>query len=199
MEQLFRRKIKDEKMMSLIINLLNAGADENGKGLPIGFYSSQWFSNFYLESLDQLIKETLYVKGYVRYVDDINIFGNNKRELHKIMRIIEEYLWVTLELRVKDNWQVFRIMHRDVDFVGFKFSYRKTLVRKRQLKLFKRHAKNIESGNLNIYLCRVFMTDYSWLKHIKSSLIKKYKKIIYTAKKYISWYDKRRLKDYGNI
>ena len=50
---LFRRKIKDEKFLRLIEKVLENGGD----CLPIGYYTSQWFSNFYLERFDHFVKE----------------------------------------------------------------------------------------------------------------------------------------------
>jgi hypothetical protein len=46
-----------------------------GIGLPIGSLSSQFFSNVYLNPLDQFIKHQLKIKGYLRYVDDFIILG----------------------------------------------------------------------------------------------------------------------------
>lgn len=49
------KKIKDDKMLDLVAKILKNGGDK----LPIGYYTSQWFSNFYLEELDHYIKEEL--------------------------------------------------------------------------------------------------------------------------------------------
>jgi len=68
----FREKIKDSDCLWLIDEILNSS-----KGLPIGNYTSQWFSNFFLQGLDHFIKETLQVKYYIRYVDDLVILGGN--------------------------------------------------------------------------------------------------------------------------
>jgi RNA-directed DNA polymerase len=49
-----------------------------GKGLPIGNYSSQFFANLYLNELDQFIKRELKCRNYVRYVDDFILLNKNK-------------------------------------------------------------------------------------------------------------------------
>ena len=41
----------------------------DGKGLPIGNLTSQFFGNVYLNELDQFVKHELKVKYYLRYVD----------------------------------------------------------------------------------------------------------------------------------
>lgn len=192
LEQL-KHKVKDRHLIDLIYNLLVAGANENGRGLPIGFYSSQWFSNFYLNGLDNYIKQDLKVKVYARYVDDMIILGNNKRELHKIKLKIEKYLTMFLKLELNNKWQVYNLRDKGVDFVGFRMFYNKTLLRKRTLKLLKRNKRIIRSGYINVYRSRVFLNYVAWLKHIKSRLIRFYDKEIKLAQRYVSYYDKRRL------
>lgn len=76
-------------------------------GLPLGFYTSQWFANFLLQPLDHYIKEELHIKYMTRYMDDIVIFGSNKKQIHAAVRSIQEYL-KEMNLEMKDNWQVFR-------------------------------------------------------------------------------------------
>lgn len=79
LKQMFRRKIKDRDCLWLIDSIV-----DSNQGQPIGYYTSQWFANFFLEGLDHYIKEELGVKYYVRYVDDLVLFGNNKKTLHKV-------------------------------------------------------------------------------------------------------------------
>ena len=87
-----------------------------------------------LTELDHYIKEQLHAKYYMRYMDDIVIFGGNKKELHKIHRYIEQFLRDRLHLRIKENWQVFRFEYkgrgRPLDFMGWQFYREKTILRK---------------------------------------------------------------------
>ena len=53
-------------------------ADRQG-GLPIGNLISQFFANVYLNPLDNFVKHELRVKGYVRYIDDFILFGDDRR------------------------------------------------------------------------------------------------------------------------
>ena len=43
-------------------------------GIPLGFYTSQWLSNWYLQGLDHFIKEQLCAVHYMRYMDDMVVF-----------------------------------------------------------------------------------------------------------------------------
>ena len=41
--------------------------EEMRKGVPLGYFTSQWFGNFYLKALDHYIKEELHAEHYMRY------------------------------------------------------------------------------------------------------------------------------------
>jgi len=62
------------------------------KGMPIGNLTSQLLANIYLNSLDHWIKETLQVKAYIRYVDDMVILANSKKELQALCMLITSRL-----------------------------------------------------------------------------------------------------------
>jgi RNA-directed DNA polymerase len=51
------------------------------RGLPIGNLTSQFWANCYLNPFDHFVKKELGCRGYVRYVDDFLLFGDDKREL----------------------------------------------------------------------------------------------------------------------
>ena len=104
LKDMLRKKIRDRRMLHLLFLIIESCDD----GIPLGYYTSQWFANFYLQGLDHHIKETLKVKYYIRYLDDLVLFGNNKKELHKAVREIIRYVSEELRLTIKENWQVFR-------------------------------------------------------------------------------------------
>lgn len=159
---MLRRKIKDEDMLELIAKILKNGGDE----LPIGYYTSQWFSNFYLEGLDHYIKEQLHIKYYVRYVDDMVLIDSNKRKLHRAIRAIEEYLG-TIGLKLKGNWQVWRLHSRPIDFVGYRFYKHKTILRKKIFyRLCRRTRKVRKSGYITPHQAMSLLSLLGWLSHI---------------------------------
>ena len=126
-----RKTIHDEKMLDLLFRII----DVTDVGIPLGFYTSQWLSNWYLQGLDHYIKERLGAVHYMRYMDDMVIFGSNKKVLHRTRQAISDYLENELGLSLKDNWQVFRFSYgndkgRDLDFMGFRFFRNRTILRK---------------------------------------------------------------------
>ena len=164
-----RKYIKDERFLSVVIEIINA----SDRGIPIGFYTSHWFANWLLQPLDHLIKEELGVKYYVRYMDDMVLFGSNKRKLHEARKRIEEFLNNELHLRLKENWQLFRFDYIDkhgehrgraLDFVGFKFYRDKIVLRKSiMLRLTRKIRKINKKGKLTIFDAHQLMAWLGWI------------------------------------
>ena len=66
-----RKYIKDENVIWLFDEILDSNkAELDGEivslGLPVGYYTSQWLANWFLQDLDHTIKEKFGVKIYVR-------------------------------------------------------------------------------------------------------------------------------------
>lgn len=160
---MYRKKIKDKDCLWLIDKIIDGNV-----GQPIGYYTSQWNANFYLEGLDHYIKEELGVKYYVRYVDDLVMFGNNKKKLHKARKAISDYV-ETLDLEIKGDWQVFRVDRRDVDFLGVRFYKDKTTLRRRNSLRIRRRAKKIhKKGYLNEKDALAMISYWGWIKKTDS-------------------------------
>lgn len=156
--------IKDELMLDLIFEII----DVTEIGIPLGFYTSQWFSNWYLQELDHYIKEQLHVTHYIRYMDDMVIFGGNKKVLHRIRYEISEYLINIFGLELKDNWQVFLFdwkgRGRDLDFMGFRFYRDRIVLRKSIMYKATRKANRIsKKTKVTIYDVRQMMSYLGWI------------------------------------
>lgn len=163
LKEKFRKRIKDKNCLGLIDTII-----DSGQGLPIGNYTSQWFSNFFLQDLDHFIKEKLGVKYYVRYVDDLVLLGANKKKLHKARKEIEEYLG-GINLKLKGNWQVFKVNSRAIDFLGFRFFRNKTILRKRNALRIRRRMKKIGKKNrLNYRDACAVISYWGWIKRSDS-------------------------------
>lgn len=160
----FRRVIKDGDSLDLIDKII----DSSKEGLPIGNYTSQWFANFFLQDLDHYIKEELKVPYYLRYMDDMLLFHRNKKELRKIKEKIEEYL-NNEKLKLKENWQLFRVDSRPVDFIGYRFYRGYTTLRRGNFLRIKRRAKRIyKKKKVTLTDASAMISYYGWLKHCNS-------------------------------
>lgn len=138
--RLLARKIKDKDFLRLVWDILNTCQE----GLGIGFFICQWLANFYLEGLDRFILTLPGVKYMTRYMDDVVIFGPNKRHLHRARLAIADYLRRFLRLEMKGNWQVFPIKARPLDFVGYKFYRTHTTLRRRNFLSLTRQARRVQ-------------------------------------------------------
>lgn len=56
-------------------------AAQRPRGLPIGNLTSQFWSNCYLDGVDHFVKRELRCPAYLRYVDDLALFSDSRREL----------------------------------------------------------------------------------------------------------------------
>lgn len=122
-------------------------------GIPIGNYISQFLANFYLTGFDHWIKQTKQVRHYFRYADDIVILSDSKPYLHELLAEIRAYL-ANLKLQIKGNYQIFPVVIRGIDFVGYRIYPTHTLLRKSIKKSF---IKAKKPQSLAAYK--------GWLKH----------------------------------
>lgn len=162
LKQLLRRKFKDADLLWLLDEII-----DSAEGVPIGNYLSQYFANFYLSYFDHWLKEEKGVKYYFRYADDIVILSDNKSKLHKLLSEIRKYLDEKLHLKVKDNYQVFPVAKRGIDFVGYVSYHTHTRLRKSIKQRFARAiAKRKDRATIASY--------NGWTAHCNSkNLIKK--------------------------
>ena len=161
--------IHDDKLMSILEEIISV----TDVGLPLGFYTSQWLANWYLQDLDHFIKEDLEADHSMRYMDDMVVFGSDKEDLHRKKDRINCFLKDHLGLELKDNWQVFRFdyitpdgMHRGrfLDYMGFRFYCDRTTIRKTIMLKATRKAKKLSRKDKpTIYDMRQMMAYLGWL------------------------------------
>ncbi|NDV93507.1 reverse transcriptase [Dysgonomonas sp. 521] len=170
MKLIVRKKIKDARLLNLLDDIINSAP-----GLPIGNYLSQFLANLYLSYFDHWLKEEKQVKYYYRYADDMVILSDDKNYLHDLQIEIGKYLNDRLKLELKDNFQVFPVTARGIDFVGYVFYHTHTRLRKRIKKKFCRRIaklnkyKNITPKEYRIAICAWI----GWTKYCNSlNLIK---------------------------
>jgi RNA-directed DNA polymerase len=60
------KQFKETMLLQIFNQIIKDYQTQNGKGLPIGNLTSQYFANHYLAVADHFIKEKLKVKAYLR-------------------------------------------------------------------------------------------------------------------------------------
>lgn len=141
LKEMYRTIFEEKDLLWLIDEIIDSV--EGNRGVPIGNYLSQYSGNLFLAKFDRWLKEDLRLKYYIRYMDDIVILHNSKKYLHELRKIIEEYLAINLDLKIKDNWQVFPSRIRGIDFVGYRHFGDYVLLRKSTAQRLKRKMRNI--------------------------------------------------------
>ena len=165
----YEKIIKDEEFLIENSKIIRSSP----KGLGLGAPTSIWHSHFYLTPLDHYITQLDGVTHYLRYADDMFIFGNNKRKLKDVSEKIIEYISEELYLKIKKNHQIFKVSYTDkngnihgrpVNAVGYLFYRDRTILREqhmlkttekaRKLKKKKDEKKNISSHEACQIVCR---------------------------------------------
>ncbi len=107
-------------------------------GLPIGSLTSQFFSNIFLNELDQFCKNTLKIKRYIRYVDDFVMIHESPTELNIYKDEISRFLSEKLDLKLHPKKTLMQPIHRGCDFLGYVVRPHYVMVRKRCIKALKK-------------------------------------------------------------
>lgn len=139
LKNIVRKKIKDKRLLELLDGII-----DSAPGIPIGNYLSQFFANLYLSYFDHWLKEERRIKYYYRYADDMVILASNKEKLHSLLGDVKSYLHNNLHLDLKDNYQIFPVDNRGIDFVGYVFFHTHILMRKSIKKKFLQESGKVK-------------------------------------------------------
>lgn len=153
------RQIFDEKIKAILFEIVDA----TDKGLPLGFYTSQWLSMWYLMGFDHYVKENCKAAHYVRYMDDLVVFDKDKYYLHNIKHRVIAYL-DCLGLELNKKTQIFPLASRDLDFMGFRFFQTKTILRRGIYYKMLRKARKLRYRKPTLYEVRQMLSYLGWIK-----------------------------------
>jgi retron-type reverse transcriptase len=96
-----RRLFKEEVLLRIFDQVLATYATSEGRGLPLGNLTSQYFANHYLTPVDRWVKQAMRCPAYVRYMDDMVLWHDDKAQLlyafQQITKIVNSSLKVELK------------------------------------------------------------------------------------------------------
>ncbi len=99
---LLRRRFKEKQLQALLERIVEShGSAKSGCGLPIGNLTSQFFANHYLAVADHFVKETLRCRAYVRYMDDMVLWGDDRDGLIQKAKRLTEFVGTQLDLTLR--------------------------------------------------------------------------------------------------
>lgn len=135
---LLARKISDPATRALLAQLIHHGgsvyhtaaaqrvlgspATAPGCGLPIGSGLSQWCANLYLDGLDQHARRTLKVRAWLRYMDDMTLFADDRDALERAREALRAWLWQARRLRLKPGCGRIEPTTQPCTFLGYRVS-----------------------------------------------------------------------------
>lgn len=177
--KLIRRKIKDEKVIWLIETILkNHKTEINGRGMPLGNLTSQFFANFYLSELDYFVKHQLNASYYIRYVDDFVILHRDKRVLEKWEHEISLFLIEKLKIELHPEKTRIVPLRRGITFLGFRiFSKYRLLKKSNARRIWKRLNKfkqKYDKGEMT--RAEVVLSLEGWLAYAEFANTYKFRK-----------------------
>lgn len=169
LKKLLKGKFRDGRLLTLLFEII-----DSAPGVPIGNYLSQYFANFYLNGFDHWLIREKKQRNCFRYADDIVILAPDKPTLHTLLADITHYLKHYLNLDVKDNYQVFPVAARGIDFVGYVVRHTHVRVRKSIKQNF---ARKLYTGAA----AETIASYKGWLKHANARNLEK--KLLYDYQK----------------
>jgi len=136
------------------------------RGLPIGNLTSQFWANCYLNPFDHFVKRELRCPGYVRFVDDLLLFGDDKGQLWDRKVAAVERL-AGLRLTIHDECAQVRPTTEGLPFLGFVvYPHKRRLKRRKGVAYalkFRGLVRDYAAGRLP--LDRVTASVQGWANH----------------------------------
>lgn len=154
------RKIKDPRIMWLVELIVSHSGQQQGPkrwfagddlftpfqrpcGLPIGNQTSQFLANVMLDPLDHYIKEHLRIAGYVRYADDLLLFGDDKYHLDVVRDKLHQR-FAELRLTLHPNKTVIYPVANGIPFLGYRLFSTHRLLSKKHVCRFRRRLRSMQ-------------------------------------------------------
>ncbi len=151
--ELLERRVSDVKLLCLLGEIIGSFSTRPGKGIPLGNLTSQLFSNIYMNSFDQYVKQELHFKHYVRYADDFAFLSSNQTELEHLLDESRAFLSERLALDLHPDKVFLKTIASGMDFLGWvHFPHHRVLRTKTKERMMKRVAQNPTGATLQSYL-----------------------------------------------
>lgn len=143
-------------------------AVERGRGLPIGNLTSQFWSNVYLNPLDWFVMQEMGCTAYLRYVDDIALFSNSKRQLYVWKRALIAFL-ATLRLTIHETQSQVAPCEQGIPWLGFVvYPTHRRLKARNVVKFTRRFERNIDLYQCGeISFAEMDASVQGWINHVR--------------------------------
>jgi RNA-directed DNA polymerase len=136
------RLFEDKKLLSILNQIIDSYETQPKRGLPIGNLTSQYFANQYLSTLDHFLKDHTRIKGYVRYMDDMVLWHNDKATLKAWRDEISQFMQTELGCHLKP--ELLNFTTRGLPFLGYLIFPKKIRLTQHSKQRFIRKANHVE-------------------------------------------------------
>ena len=112
---------------------------EDDRGIPIGNLTTQIFANFFMLDMDRKAKELFAGLNYyyVRFVDDFVVICDDKKEMLRRVKVLEDFIEKELSLKVHRDKKYCQKVSHGVKYVGAVIKNNRTYLSSRTLARFK--------------------------------------------------------------
>jgi RNA-directed DNA polymerase len=174
------RLFKDMGLLKIFESIIDSYCVIQNKGVPIGNLTSQYLANHYLAQADHYVKEKLKIRAYVRYMDDMVLWHDNKKILIKAGKSLKIYSENELKLTLKPF--CLNQNSHGLPFLGYllypdntRLAYRS---RTRFIRKLRIYENNLTSGTWtqkeyqNHVLPLIAFTKYAHAKELRKKIMK---------------------------
>lgn len=136
-------------------------------GLPIGNLTSQFWANVYLNGFDHFVKRELRCAGYVRFVDDMVFFAQDKATLWAWQEAVVERL-ATLRLHIHPGSHP-RPVGEGIPFLGFVIWPQRRRLKRRKAVAYRRTLRRLIAAYTlgKRPLAKINASVLGWVNHAR--------------------------------
>ncbi len=186
LQHILARKLQDKDVLWLAEQILSSGegvlseayemvyfpgddlfAINRPRGLPIGNLTSQFWANCYLNPFDHFVKRELGCTGYVRYVDDLLFFADDKADLWQWREAVIERL-ARFRLTIHPHAQP-QPVSEGVPFLGFTVFPERRRLKRRKGVYFQRRLERLIAAYARgeMTLDQLTASVRGWTNHVR--------------------------------
>lgn len=176
MKQQLAHLFKEEAVLYVFYKVIDSYEAQPDRGVPIGNLTSQYFANHYLSCMDHFIKENLGIGAYVRYMDDMVLWHDDKAVLKQACAAIRDYLGQSLRCILKPV--LLNSCRLGLPFLGFRvFPFHTRLLQKSKVRFcrkMKRVLRHYHDGYWSeAACCRYALPLVAFTGHADAAIFRK--------------------------
>lgn len=158
LKKLISNYFEEDEVIKAFHQIIDSYNINTEKGLPIGNLTSQYFANFYLAFLDKYTVKELKIKEYIRYMDDIVIWSEDKKCIWDYFDNLSKFL--NNELNQSFKPPILNKTTFPIPYLGFLINNEGVVPNKRNRKKFlKKIMTSTDVENEDVALQKYWVMD----------------------------------------